>query len=98
MITELRIGCSHTVNLGNFESIRVEAAIVIEVDAEDQQDDAKWAEIKRGAQVELCKLLEETYRDQSRNRNPRATAAERARAGIWADPAYGATGQSDPSR
>ena len=61
MITEFRIGTSHTVNLGNFESVRIEAQITVSV-----PEDANLDELKLAAQAELRKLLEETYLAQSR--------------------------------
>lgn len=61
MITEFRIGCSHTINLGDYNSIRVEASITVEVG-----EGVNAAELKEGAQRELRALLEETYKAQRR--------------------------------
>lgn len=62
MIKEFSIGFSRTINLGNFESCRVEANVTVAVDG-PLVDDA----IQR-AQAELRALLEETYRAQFRPR------------------------------
>lgn len=62
MITEFRIGCSHTINLGDYNSIRVEASVTVAV-----QDGEKVEDLKEGAQRELRALLEETYKAQRRH-------------------------------
>lgn len=59
MITEFTIGASHTLNLGNFESLRIEAHVTVAVPEDDNLDD-----LKTRAQTELRQLLEETYRAQ----------------------------------
>ena len=64
MIKSFKIGCSRTVNLGNFNSIRVEALVEIEVPPEASDDVNKWAAMRAAAQMELRQLLEETYRAQ----------------------------------
>ena len=61
MITEFKIGCSHTVNLGEFNSIRIEAHLVVAV---PEGDDLEI--LKDKAQSELRRLLEETYKAQKR--------------------------------
>ena len=86
MITEFTVGAGHTINLGNFESIRIEATITVAVDPEQQLSDEQWTEVKATAQAELRKLLEETYRAQSRQDTDRNRAAQRARSGIFSDP------------
>lgn len=58
MITQFTIGCSRTINLGNFESMRVEASVTLDV------TDHYTAETKQAAQDELRLLLEQTYRAQ----------------------------------
>lgn len=60
MIKSFTAGCSRTVNLGNFESLRIEASVVIEVPEECESFD----ELRDYAQRELRKLLEETYKYQ----------------------------------
>ena len=61
MISQFSVGCSHTRNLGNFNSIRVEAQVVIVLNEGEDYVSAKEA-----AQVELRALLEETYAAQYR--------------------------------
>jgi hypothetical protein len=64
MITQFTVGCSRTVNLGNFESIRIEAQVVVAVN--EEQD---FASLKDAAQVELRALMEETYANQYRKKS-----------------------------
>lgn len=62
-IKQIAVGGSRTINLGNFESLRVEASVIYEYDANDPQET-----IERGediAQVELRKLLTQTYRNMT---------------------------------
>jgi hypothetical protein len=59
-IKQFGIGCSRTINLGNFESLRVEASIAVEVN--DSEDFARAA---AQAQLDLRALLEDTYRAQA---------------------------------
>ena len=59
MITQFSIGCSRTINLGNFESLRVEASITI-----DCPEDGDFPQMKIGAQTQLRQLLEDTYKAQ----------------------------------
>lgn len=61
-IREFTIGTSHTLNLGNFESLRIEAQITVNVPEGDFED------LKRSAQIELRQLLEETYRAQRKDK------------------------------
>lgn len=65
MITQFTVGCSRTVNLGNYESVRVEASVTVSLDVMDQENIQEW---KDTAQKELRKLLEETYRNQYADR------------------------------
>ena len=64
MITEFRIGCSKTINLGDFNSIRVEASITVSPGEADHLSDAAWDACRVAAQAELRRLLEQTYRFQ----------------------------------
>jgi hypothetical protein len=59
MITEFRIGCAKTINLGNYQSIRVEASVTVAVPEGDDFD-----VLRQKAQGELKTLLEDTYRAQ----------------------------------
>lgn len=62
--TSFRIGVSKTVNLGNFNSIRVEASIEVEI---PETDDRVVTQVtKQNAQAELRTLLAETYRAQKK--------------------------------
>ena len=61
MIKQFTIGCSHTVNRGNFASTRIEAKLVVEVPEGDSYDI-----LADKAQTELRKLLEDTWRAQNR--------------------------------
>lgn len=61
MISQFTIGCSHTINRGNFESLRVEATLTMTV---PEGDDLGL--LKATAQQELRALLEDTYKAQSR--------------------------------
>jgi hypothetical protein len=65
-ITQFTIGCSRTINLGNFQSLRIEASVTIEVDGDNYARDTIQA------QEELRRLLEDTYRAQSRKREQAA--------------------------
>lgn len=64
MLKEFSVGCSRTINLGNYESLRVEATVTIEVG--EQQD---FGELRAEAQQQLRSLLEETYRAQHKKNN-----------------------------
>jgi len=55
-ISQFTIGSSRTINLGNFESIRVEASITTDLNPGEH-----WSEHTAAAQDALRKLLEETY-------------------------------------
>lgn len=61
-VTEFSIGCSKTINLGNYQSIRIEASVTIAMDPGETLADASAA-----GQEELRRLLEETYKAQYRN-------------------------------
>lgn len=58
-VTEFSIGCSKTINLGNYQSLRVEASVTVSVDANES-----LADVSDLAQEELRRLLEETYQAQ----------------------------------
>ena len=58
---QFTIGASRTINLGNYESMRIEASLVV---APDELDDL--AVVKRQAQLDLRNLLEETWKAQHR--------------------------------
>ncbi len=56
IINEIRIGIARTINLGNFESLRVEGSVTATIPEGDD-----LAAAKRSLQTELRMLLEETY-------------------------------------
>jgi hypothetical protein len=60
MIKEFKVGVSHTVNLGNYESMRVEAEVVVDVDG------LEWETLRQDAQEALNTLLADTFRAQCR--------------------------------
>ena len=67
MITQFTIGVSRTVNLGNFESLRVEASVRV-----DCPEDGDFSQMKLAAQQQLRLLLEETYRAQHEDRKKKS--------------------------
>jgi hypothetical protein len=60
MIKEFKVAVSHTVNLGNYESMRVEAEV--SVDAEGLE----WETLRQDAQEGLRVLLADTFKAQVR--------------------------------
>lgn len=58
-VSELRVGAARTINLGNFESLRIEASVTMNI---AEGDDVAAVQIK--AQAELRQLMEDTYRAQ----------------------------------
>lgn len=65
MIKEFSIGFSRTVNLGNYESCRIEASVTVAINMNLEDDIGNAA---AEAQVELRKLLEDTFRAQYETR------------------------------
>ncbi|HEY2530301.1 MAG TPA: hypothetical protein VGJ20_20585 [Xanthobacteraceae bacterium] len=63
MITQFSVGTSRTINLGNFESLRVEASITIDVAETDDM-----VQLRSQAQQMLRQLLEDTYNAQHAER------------------------------
>jgi hypothetical protein len=59
MMKEFTIGASHTINLGHYESLRVEASVTKSLN----QGDDVLAEMQR-AQSELRELLQSTFYQQ----------------------------------
>lgn len=66
-ITELRVQTARTINLGNFESLRIEAGVTASVDEADD-----LIAVTATMQAELRRLLEETYRAQHRGKESKA--------------------------
>jgi hypothetical protein len=58
------IGCAKTINLGNFQSLRIESSVTMELGPEDHLSEAAYNAVKDAAQHELRRLLDETYRAQ----------------------------------
>jgi hypothetical protein len=65
MVTQFTVACSRTINIGNFESVRVEASVTITV---PQNGGRALEPLKEMAQAELRSLLEQTYRQQYSDR------------------------------
>ena len=63
-LTNFTIGTSRTINLGNFESLRIEASVTYQL----EPDGPPLEKYKEIAQTELRRLLEETYREQTKNK------------------------------
>lgn len=64
MIKEFTIGFSRTINLGNYESARVEASVKVDVPQNCDDVDLAVNELAKAAQQELRRLLEETWKAQ----------------------------------
>ena len=71
MITEFRVACSRTLNLGNFQSAKIEASVTVALG-----DDDDFPQQKLAAQKELRRLLEETYQAQLKKPQPNGTMKE----------------------
>lgn len=61
MIKQFSIAAAHTLNLGNYQSFRIEASLTVEVPEGDD-----FEVLRDKAQTELRRLLEDTYRSQRR--------------------------------
>jgi len=72
MISEFRVGCARTINLGNYESLRIEAGVTVLVPVIEgnspNQIAANLDDLKGYAQTELRKLMEQTYREQHKGK------------------------------
>lgn len=64
-IKEFTVGFSRTINLGNYESVRVEASVNFVV-----EEDGDLSLEKNDAQIELRRLMEETWKAQFKTSNP----------------------------
>jgi hypothetical protein len=60
MIKEFKVAVSHTVNLGNYESMKVEAEVVVDVDG------LEWETLRQDAQEALETLLADSFKAQCR--------------------------------
>lgn len=65
-VKQFTVGASRTINLGNFESLRIEAQVIWELTDPPERD---APDPYAAAQVELRKLLEITYRNLT-NKKP----------------------------
>ena len=71
MIKSFKVGCARTLNLGNYQSLRIEALVEMDVNADDVRNgETTLAEIREIAQTELRRLMEETYRAQHKIDRP----------------------------
>src|SRR5262249_6108074 len=58
-VKEFHVGCSKTINLGHYNSLKVEASLTVAMDPDEDIE-----QISARAQKELYRLLEETYQSQ----------------------------------
>ena len=68
-IRSFTVGASRTINLGNYESIRVEGQVI--TDLPDTTTEADFIAAKEQAQHVLRELLEQTYKAQYSERAKR---------------------------
>jgi hypothetical protein len=59
MIKEFTVGVGHTVNLGNYESLKVDASVTVNI--EDVDD---WETLRQSAQEALSTLLADSVKAQ----------------------------------
>jgi len=64
-VKEFTVGCSKTINMGNFSSIKVEAAITMAVN-----EGETYAQLRKDAQALVKEQLEETYRTNLKKKEP----------------------------
>ena len=62
-LIEFTVGCSRTINLGNYESLKVEATVTMEIHEGDD-----LVKLRADAQKQLRRLLEETYIAQHKSK------------------------------
>lgn len=67
MISQFTVGMSRTFNLGNFESLRIEGSITV-----DLNEGESLADAKAQAQQDLRTLMEQTYKAQHADRKKAA--------------------------
>ena len=65
-ISQFTIGVSRTINLGNFESLRIEASVTMEVP--EKMIDITIDNLEADAQAELKKLMIETHNRWSKKK------------------------------
>ena len=74
MLKQFTVGAAHTLNLGNYESMRIEASVTWDVPEGAEQ--TEYDRLKTEAQAELRRLLEHTYKAQRRERKKNEPASE----------------------
>jgi hypothetical protein len=62
-MSSFTVGVSHTINLGHYESTRIEASITLDVETEDIASKVVWQGWREYAQDKLGELLSDTIRD-----------------------------------
>lgn len=67
----IHVGVARTINLGNYNSAKIEASLTAEPD-----DGEDVAEVKARLQLELRQMLEDTWRAQIKRTQQVAEAAE----------------------
>jgi hypothetical protein len=58
-VKEFTVGVRHVVNLGNYETMHIEASVTID------SEDGDWENLRSEAQEALRNLLEETFNGQA---------------------------------
>jgi hypothetical protein len=71
-IAQFSVATSRTINLGNFESLRIEGSVVVDLSENDNIVMARGE-----AQKQLRQLLEDTYRHQYEERQERKRVANK---------------------
>jgi hypothetical protein len=60
VIKEFSVLVGHTINLGNYESLRVEAGVTVSVEESD------WETVRMQAQEALKTLLQDSFHEQAK--------------------------------
>jgi hypothetical protein len=60
MIKEFSVLVHHTVNMGNYESLHVEAGVTVSV------EDSDWETVRMQAQEALKTLLQDSFNEQAK--------------------------------
>ena len=66
MIKQITIECSKTINLGNYNNIKIGGSVLVEVP--DDADEAAYQQLKQLAHAELRSILDETWKEQRTNK------------------------------
>ena len=67
IITQIRLGAAKTINMGNYQSLRIEAGVTADL---VEGDDTNAVTVR--LQAELSELMAETYRAQRKDGMPDA--------------------------